>query len=125
MDTMGDADELGHDDIGDERRVGLLTPETCAISSAGLVLFSIFSGAPLQLLQLGVYDNGGLDATDPAFLWLVAPAALLALGGMLLAARARRGALSAGLHGLSGAATMIGGVLIAIYLLGYLRLLVD
>jgi hypothetical protein len=105
-------------------RPGLLTPETCAITGAGLVLCSFLSGAPLQLLQLGVYQ-ANFRTSDPAFLWLIVPAALLSLGGMVLGARARRDRLGPGMAGLSGAALIIGAILILIYALAYVRLLAD
>ncbi|MEO7981149.1 MAG: hypothetical protein ABI807_09700 [Sporichthyaceae bacterium] len=124
MDTMGDADELGHDDLGTGGRAELLTSETSAITGAGLVLFSIISGVPLQLLQFGAF-NATVDASDPAFLWFLAPAALLALGGVVFAARARRSPLTPALFGLSGAASIIGGVLLALYALAYVRLLTS
>ncbi len=120
---MGDADALEPEELA-VRPGRLLTAETCATTAAGLVLFSIVSGVPLQLLQFGVFDTP-VDAGDPAFLWFIAPAALLALAGMAFATRARRSPLTPALFGLSGAATVVGGILVGVYAVAYLRLLTS
>lgn len=120
MDTMGDADELGPDEIGVERPAGLLTPETCAIAGAGLVLVSLMSGGPLQIFQLDLYAP--VDGRDAQLLWLIVPGALFALAGAMLGHRARRTATTPAMTGLGGAALVVGALLVAVYAFGYLRL---
>ena len=51
--------------------------------------------------------------------------ALLALAGMAFATRARRSPLTPALFGLSGAATVVGGILVGVYAVAYLRLLTS
>jgi hypothetical protein len=120
-DMLGNADVLGPDETSVPGWRALLTPETCAISGAGLVLGSFMTGAPTEVLQLGLFN--AIDGHDPQVLWLVAPGALLALGGMALGAVGRRSPMSPAMTGLSGAAVLVGGALVALFVIGYLRLL--
>jgi hypothetical protein len=109
VDTMGDADELGHDEDLPEQAAPLLTVEGRAIAGAGLVLMSTFATSIFQFVGFLIFNQNGQGVSPTTQYVLIAgPAALLAGAGAALAWSTRRQHLSPGLRGIAGAAVVVG-----------------
>ena len=107
METLGDADEVGDEDLPEPGSPW--TPEAVVITAAGLVLASMVSSGLFQFLAFYV-DPEDVGARPRALIY-VGPGAALAALGALLGWRSKTQPLGPALHGLAMASAVIGATI--------------
>jgi TRAP-type C4-dicarboxylate transport system permease small subunit len=113
MDSMGDAAELGADELSAEDQP-FLTDEARAITAAALVLAGLLATGLFQYLSFFVVNRNG-DSVSPTlqFAFFAGPSGVLAGAGAVLAWPVRRSRGNRVLHGLA-VASIIVGIVIAV-----------
>jgi hypothetical protein len=112
MDRTGDGEDFRFDEFAALTRPPLLTPETRALTAAGLVLCSFFAGGLFQFLGFLIVERTGGYGETVQYTVYAAPTGLMAAAGAWLGRQALGGlALDRVLRGLAGAAFVIGVVI--------------